>query len=129
MKSQGIQHGDTAEVEIEGAGAWRDAMGNTTIAFCPINIVQSRVLQEGTLEERQLPIPLEISISGKLRKRILRNAPENGFVRLSLSVHSNGVLELRGRVIHSESAPRNAVVNHAHSYDEYKAASQLLPAY
>src|SRR3989344_5722904 len=125
LVSAGIEHGDTAELTLEGVGA-QQIEGQLVLAFCPTRVLNGRVLRRGTFDERQLQIPETVRVSNNLLKRLLWNATPNGFLRLRLRVHSNGFLQLSGRVIGAESVPADVPVCGTDSYRNCRDAGLLV---
>ena len=125
LEAAGIRHGDTAEVTLEGVGVRATESGVPSVAFCPSSVLDARILKYGSRCEHKQEIPARVQVSKNLQRRILNFAPEHGFVRLQLLVHSNGVLQLNGRVTKAEPVSNMIHVHGTDSYRMYKKDGQL----
>lgn len=119
----GIEHGDTAELELVGLGVRPSQFGVPSVAFCPSTVTNVRILRKGTSEERAKPIPALVEISRNLERRIVGVAPSNGFIRVQALVHSNGHIQINGRVIEAERVPGTMCVWGTDSYANYQELS------
>lgn len=120
LVAAGIEHGDTAELEIVGLGVRPSQFGVPSVAFCPSTLTNVRILRKGTSEERAKPIPALVEVSRNLERRILGVAPSNGFIRVQALVYSNGHIQINGRVIDSEPVASNLCVWGTDSYLNYQ---------
>ena len=119
LQTAGVMHGDTAQITLDGVGV-RRRDEDLVLSFCPSSVLRVTVLQKGTFEERRQPIPPEVAVSNKLRRRIFEQAPTHGFVRFHGFVHSNGHIQLNGRLTKVEPVSQDLSVHYTESHQEFR---------
>lgn len=128
LRSADVKNGDIAELTLAGVGVHIDPRGNPSVAFCPSHILSVKILKSGTKSDRRQPMPFGIRMSNNLQKRILRHAPEHGFIQLRLQIHSNhknGVLYLSGHMEEPQEVLQHIAVHNTSSFDEYQLRKSL----
>jgi hypothetical protein len=122
LTDAGVEHGDTALVELTGVGVRNNDSESCAIAFCPVQARVLKVLKRGSPAERNTPIPPVVCVSKNLRERLFKDAPLHGFVTLRLQIHTNGVIQLGGRVTCKHDVRQTAHVHGSNSYQEFLAS-------
>lgn len=126
LQKAGMEHGDIAEVVLEGVGIHEGQFGALSVAFCPTNVASVKIRRKGTAQERKKQIPDEVQISHNLQRRILKDGPAHGFVHLRTVIHSNGHIQLNGSLLGFEAVDPTICVHGVDSYLNYR--DLLCPA-
>lgn len=95
IQAKGIRHGDHVRMLLEHVGVKPYGI-EPVLCFCPANVVIKELIDEGTRQHRQLPIPTDIVVSNTSRNHLTRSLSQfQGFVNLETTIVTNGRIHLQ----------------------------------